>query len=67
MVLNREEKAALRQKQKLLYSSQQFPLVGGGVKRPRKRIGTGKVVAAAAAAGLLILVALVVLLTRAAA
>lgn len=37
-LLNEEEKRALRQRQKLLYSSGQFPLRGDASRRPRRRM-----------------------------
>ena len=68
-MLNEEEKRALRDKQKLLFSSGQFPLQGGALARKRalrSRRSPLKTALAVVAGALLVLIALVVLLTRSA-
>ena len=65
-VLSEDEKRALRQKQKLLYSSGQFPLRGNATKRPRKRMTPLQAAAVGLVVVLGVVVALVAILTTAA-
>lgn len=65
-LLSEDEKRALRQKQKLLYSSGQFPLRGNTTKRPRKRMGPLQVVLMGFVVVIGVAVALVAILTTAA-
>lgn len=68
-LLSDDEKRALRQKQRLLYSSGQFPLGGGGSggsRRARRRMSPMKALLTGLTVGLLLLIGLVVLLTKAA-
>jgi hypothetical protein len=65
-LLNQEEKRALRDKQKLLFSSGQFPLQAGDLARRRalrKRRSPLKILIAGVVAVLFVLIALVILLT----
>jgi len=69
MSLSSEEKRALRDKQKLLFSSGQFPLSGGAAARKRalrKRRSPLKTVAIAVVSFLVVVIALVLLVTKAA-
>lgn len=69
MNLSSEEKRALRHKQKLLFSSGQFPLTGGAAGRKRalkKRRSPLKALGLGFAAFLILVIALVVLVTKAA-
>jgi hypothetical protein len=69
MSLSAEEKRALRDKQKLLFSSGQFPLTGGAAARKRalkKRRSPLKTLIIMVASFLLVVVALVILVTKAA-
>lgn len=69
-LLSEDEKHALRQKQGLLYSSGQFPLVGGGKgggsRRPRKRMSPLKALVTGVVIVLITIVGLVALLTSSA-
>ena len=67
--MSSEEKSALRDKQKLLFSSGQFPLTGGAAARRRalkKRRSPLKTLLMGFAAFFFVVVALVILVTEAA-
>lgn len=64
-VLNEDEKRALRQKQKLLYSSGQFPLRGNTTRRPRRRMSPLQVLGVGFVVVVGVIVALVAILTSA--
>jgi hypothetical protein len=66
-LLSNEEKRALRHTQKLLYSSQQFPLVGGGTRRQPRRLYAKQAALLLAGGVVLALVGLIALVTQLAA
>lgn len=65
-LLTEDEKRALRQRQKLLYSSGQFPLRGNTTKRPRKRMSPVQVVLVGLVLVVGAAIALIAILTTAA-
>ncbi len=68
-MLSEDEKRALRQKQRLLYSSGQFPLGGnhsGGSRRARRPLSPLKALLTGVVVVLVLLIGLVLLLTKSA-